>query len=48
VAIISRTVKGRGVSVFENKVKFHGGRPSQEEYATAYAELDAQIAQLED
>lgn len=46
-AIISRTVKGRGVSIFENNVKFHGGRPSREEYTTAYAELNAQIAQLE-
>ena len=45
-AIIARTVKGRGVSVFENQVKFHGGRPSAEEYTTAYQELNAQIAAL--
>jgi transketolase len=46
-AIISHAVKGRGVSIFENNVKFHGGRPSREEYALAYAELDNQITQLE-
>jgi transketolase len=47
-AIIARTIKGRGVSVFENNIKFHGGRPSQEEYMIAYTELNTQIAQLEE
>jgi transketolase len=47
-AIISRTVKGRGVSIFENSIRFHGGRPSREEYMAAYTELNAQIAQLEE
>ena len=46
-AIIARTVKGRGVSVFENQVRFHGGRPTAEEYAAAYRELDGQIKELE-
>jgi transketolase len=46
--IIAKTVKGKGVSVFENNVKFHGGRPSPEEYAKAYGELDAQIKSLEE
>jgi transketolase len=46
-AIIAKTVKGKGVSVFENNVKFHGGRPSPEEYVKAYGELDAQIKSLE-
>ena len=47
VAIVAKTTKGRGVSVFENKVEFHGGRPSPEQYSIAYKELDAQIEQLE-
>ena len=47
-AIIARTVKGSGVSVFEHQVKFHGGRPTDEEYAIAYRELNAQIKGLEE
>jgi transketolase len=47
-AIIAKTIKGKGVSIFENKVKFHGGRPSPEEYVKAYSELDAQIKSLEE
>jgi transketolase len=47
VAIVASTVKGRGVSAFENKIEFHGGRPSAELYAVAYGELDAQINRLE-
>jgi transketolase len=46
--IIAKTVKGKGVSIFENSVKFHGGRPSPEEYVKAYSELDAQIKGLEE
>jgi len=46
-AIIARTVKGKGVPVFENQVRFHGGRPTAEEYGTAYRELDDEIKRLE-
>ncbi|MDR3162190.1 MAG: transketolase [Spirochaetaceae bacterium] len=46
-AIIARTIKGRGVSFFENEVKWHGGRPTAEEYTSAYNELNAQIKELE-
>jgi transketolase len=46
-AIIAHTVKGRGVSIFENDIKWHGGRPSPEEYAIAYGELNTQIKHLE-
>ena len=42
------TVKGKGVSIFENQVRFHGGKPTEEEFKTAYAELDKRIAELED
>jgi len=47
-AIIARTVKGCGVSVFENQIRFHGGRPNQKEYEIAYRELDARIRELEE
>ena len=43
-AIIADTVKGKGVSVFENNNRFHGGDPTTEEYEQAFRELDAQIA----
>ena len=46
--IIADTVKGKGVSVFENQVRFHGGKPTESEFETAFAELDAKIAELED
>lgn len=45
--IIAQTVKGKGVSVFENQVKFHGGRPTEKEYEIAFKELDLRIAELE-
>lgn len=46
--IVADTVKGKGVSVFENQVRFHGGRPTDEEFVTAFTELNAKIAELED
>ncbi len=45
-AIVAETVKGKGVSVFEHQVRFHGGKPSEEEWKIAYAELDRKIAEL--
>ena len=45
--IVADTVKGKGVSVFENQVRFHGGHPSAEEFRIAYAELDAKLNELE-
>ena len=44
--IVSHTTKGYGVSLMENKLKWHHGVPSQEEYEQALAEIDARIAQL--
>ena len=41
------TIKGKGVSVFENQVRFHGGQPTSEEWETAYTELNGKIAELE-
>lgn len=46
--IVADTVKGKGVSVFEGQVRFHGGRPTEDEFKIAFAELDAKIAELED
>ncbi|HMK43782.1 MAG TPA: transketolase, partial [Dissulfurispiraceae bacterium] len=37
--ILARTVKGKGVSVFEDKVEFHGVTPNKEELAIALKEL---------
>lgn len=45
--IIMDTVKGKGVSVFENQIRFHGGRPTEEEYETAFRELDTRIGELD-
>ena len=39
--IIARTVKGKGVSCFENNNKFHKGVPTREEWETARRELGA-------
>lgn len=37
--ILARTVKGKGVSVFEDKVEFHGVTPNKDELAIALKEL---------
>ncbi len=39
--IIAHTVKGKGVSIFENQVKYHGVAPNKEEYEQALKELKA-------
>lgn len=46
--IVANTIKGKGVSVFENQVRFHGSYPTKEEFEIAYTELDSKIAELED
>ncbi len=40
VAIIAKTVKGKGVSFMENQVSWHGKAPNDEEYEIAMAELE--------
>lgn len=45
--IVAHTIKGKGVSVFEDTNRFHGGQPTPEEYETAIRELDDKIASLE-
>lgn len=47
VAIIQKSVKGKGVSYMENQVGWHGKAPNKEEYDKAMAELTAQLKELE-
>ncbi len=39
--IIAHTVKGKGVSIFEDQKKYHGVAPTAEEYQQALKELEA-------
>ena len=41
--IISRSVKGKGVSFMENRAEWHGAAPNQEQYERAMEELRAQL-----
>mgnify|MGYP001819728579 FL=1 len=43
--IIARTTKGKGVSFMEDKAKWHGIPPSDEEYSLALAELGEEVVQ---
>ncbi len=47
LAIIMKTVKGKGVSFMENKCDWHGKAPNAEEYEIAMAELKAECARME-
>ncbi|MEE0955691.1 MAG: transketolase [Eubacterium sp.] len=40
VAIIAKTLKGKGVSFMENQVGWHGKAPNDEQYAVAMEDLD--------
>ena len=44
--VIARTLKGKGVSFMQDVAKWHHGVPSDDEYARALAELDAQALAL--
>ena len=48
VAIIQKTVKGKGVSFMENQVSWHGSAPNKEQYDKAMEELNKQLKDLED
>jgi transketolase len=39
--IVAQTIKGKGVSIFENKAEYHGVAPSTEELAVALRDLGA-------
>ena len=45
--IISKCIKGKGVSFMENQAGWHGAAPNKEQYEQAIAELDAVIKELE-
>lgn len=45
--ILANTVKGKGVSFMENNAGWHGKAPNDEQWATAKAELEAVIKELE-
>lgn len=47
VAIIQKSVKGKGVSFMENQVSWHGTAPNEEQYKQAMSELDAKLKELE-
>lgn len=47
VAIIAKTVKGKGVSYMENAVNWHGAAPNDELYEQAMNELKAALAELQ-
>jgi len=44
--IISRTIKGKGLSLMENRLKWHHGVLSKEEYEQSMSELEVNICQL--
>lgn len=46
VAIIQKSIKGKGVSFMENQVSWHGSAPNKEQYEQAMAELNAALAAL--
>ena len=47
VAIIAKTVKGKGVSYMENAVNWHGAAPNDELYEQAMTELKEKLAELQ-
>lgn len=46
VAIIQKSVKGKGVSFMEDKVSWHGSAPNKEQYDQAMEELNARLEAL--
>ncbi len=47
VAIIAKTIKGKGVSYMENAVNWHGAAPNDELYEQAMAELNKTLESLQ-
>ena len=46
VAIVAKTVKGKGVSYMENAVNWHGAAPNDELYEQAMTELRTKLSEL--
>lgn len=47
VAIIQKSIKGKGVSFMENNVSWHGSAPNADQYSAAMQELKDTLAKLE-
>lgn len=47
VAIISKSIKGKGVSYMENNVSWHGAAPDKDRYDIAISEIEKTIEELE-
>lgn len=47
VAIIQKSIKGKGISFMEDNVSWHGAAPNAEQYEQAKSELEAVLAALE-
>ena len=47
VAIIAKTIKGKGVSFMENQVGWHGVAPNDEQYEQAMSELNAALKEMQ-
>ena len=47
VAIIAKTIKGKGVSFMENQVGWHGVAPNDEQYEQAMSELNAALSDMQ-
>ena len=47
VAIVQKSVKGKGVSFMENQVSWHGSAPNAEQYEKAMSELEETLKGLE-
>lgn len=45
--IVCKTTKGKGVSIFEDEIRFHGGQPTSEEWEVAFHEIDCLLHDLE-
>lgn len=48
VAVIARTLKGKGVSFMENKASWHGKAPNDEEFSQAMKALDEATKELDE
>lgn len=48
VFVVAHTIKGKGVRFMENVAKWHHGVPTESEYRSALAELDAAAVQWEE
>ena len=48
VAIIQKSIKGKGVSFMENQVSWHGSAPNKEQYEQAMKELDEATKELDE